>query len=128
MSTVVSRSLESQLVPDVHAYPGHIACAARLTAGCAYIPSDRLAAGYPVGVPGPSTQSELVVPVTDPTCCLLMAVLDIDSDTPAAFTEVDQKCLEELCSKLGQQFSGSYIAAKAGWQSGPRPTCSPPAS
>ncbi|KAJ9523302.1 hypothetical protein QJQ45_005265 [Haematococcus lacustris] len=62
---------------------------------------------------GHSTQSELVVPVTDPTCCLLMAVLDIDSDTPAAFTEVDQKCLEELCSKLGQQFSGSYIAAKA---------------
>ena len=71
----------TQLVPDVHAFPGHIACSG-------------------------STQSELVVPVVAPDGTLL-AVLDIDSDHPAAFTEVDQEELEILCETLA---SGPWAA------------------
>ena len=52
-----------QLVPDVDAFPGHIACAA-------------------------STRSELVLPVWNGAGRLL-GVLDLDSDTPAAFTQTD---------------------------------------
>ena len=52
-----------QLVPDVEAFAGHIACAA-------------------------STRSELVLPVWNGAGRLL-GVLDLDSDTPAAFTQVD---------------------------------------
>lgn len=99
----------TQLVPDVHAFPGHIACAS-------------------------STQSEVVVPVLAADGRLL-AVLDLDSgelkrgcssnepallpcmhacshaltptpallsaDLPAAFTATDAACLETLCASLG---------------------------
>lgn len=74
-----ARTRETQLVPDVNAFPGHIACSS-------------------------TTRSEIVVPVLTPQDRLL-AVLDVDSDDPAAFSELDQRYLEQLCSKLGRQFS-----------------------
>ena len=58
-----ARTGEIQIVPDVEAFPGHIACAA-------------------------TTRSEIVLPVRNGAGRLL-GVLDIDSDTPAAFTETD---------------------------------------
>jgi GAF domain-containing protein len=47
-----------------------------------------------------STQSEIVVPVIAPDWQLL-AVLDVDSDQAAAFDDVDQHELEEICRDLG---------------------------
>ncbi|MEL6583552.1 MAG: GAF domain-containing protein [Pseudomonadota bacterium] len=67
-----AREERTQLVPDVDAFPGHIACAS-------------------------STRSEIVVPVFDGDGALI-AVLDIDSDTPDAFDAVDQECLEAICA------------------------------
>ena len=61
-----ARTEEVQLVPDVDAFPGHIACVS-------------------------STRSELVMPVH--AGGRLIAVLDIDSDRPAAFTEGDVELL-----------------------------------
>eukprot|EP00775_Hariotina_reticulata_P012827 gene12827-12955_t len=63
-----ARSQQTQLVPDVHAFPGHIACAASKS---------------------------------------IMAVLDVDSDLPAAFDTVDAGHLEELCSWLAAKYSTS---------------------
>lgn len=74
-----ARTRRTQLVPDVEAFPGHIACSS-------------------------TTRSEIVVPVLTPAGRLL-AVLDVDSDLPAAFDETDQRCLEKLCQKLGTQFA-----------------------
>ncbi|TVS05884.1 MAG: GAF domain-containing protein [Rhodobacteraceae bacterium] len=65
-----ARTGDVQLVPDVEAFDGHIACAA-------------------------STRSELVLPVRDPQGALI-AVLDIDSDQPDAFTEADAQALEAI--------------------------------
>lgn len=62
-----ARSGQVQLVDDVDAFPGHIACAS-------------------------STRSELVLPVFDPDG-LLIAVFDIDSDQPAAFAQDDAAAL-----------------------------------
>lgn len=61
---------ETQLVPDVHSFPGHIACDGR-------------------------SQSEVVVPVFGPDGQLI-AVFDVDSDRPAAFDETDQHWLETI--------------------------------
>lgn len=58
-----ARTGEVQLVPDVDAFPGHIACAS-------------------------STRSELVLPVWNSKGRLL-GVFDIDSDQPDAFTQKD---------------------------------------
>lgn len=65
-----ARSRAVQLVPDVSAFPGHIACSA-------------------------STRSELVLPVLDAEGRLI-AVFDIDSDEPAAFTEADAEGLAAI--------------------------------
>jgi L-methionine (R)-S-oxide reductase len=73
-----ARTRETQLVPDVEAFPGHIACSS-------------------------STKSEIVVPVLRPDGRVL-AVLDVDSDAPAAFDEIDQRALEALCAMLGRRF------------------------
>jgi GAF domain-containing protein len=62
-----ARTGEVQLVDDVEAFPGHIACAA-------------------------STRSEIVLPVTSRRGRLI-GVLDIDSDRPAAFTSADAEGL-----------------------------------
>lgn len=69
-----ARSGQVQLVPDVDAFPDHIACAA-------------------------STRSELVMPVWNGAGKLL-GVLDIDSDTPAAFTEADVAWLTPLLAEV----------------------------
>lgn len=58
------------IVPDVHAFPGHIVCDAR-------------------------SRSEIVLPVLDADGALI-AVLDIDSAEPAAFDERDARGLERL--------------------------------
>ena len=60
----------TQLVEDVHAFPGHIACDGR-------------------------SRSEVVVPVFEASGRLI-AVLDVDSDRPAAFDEVDVEWLEKI--------------------------------
>jgi GAF domain-containing protein len=73
-----ARSKTTQLVPDVHAFPDHIACSS-------------------------STRSEIVVPVLTPDGRLL-GVLDVDSDAPAAFDDVDQRELEAICADLGARF------------------------
>lgn len=65
-----ARERRTQLVDDVEAFPGHIACAA-------------------------STRSEIVVPVFG-EAGELIAVFDIDSDRPAAFTAADRDGLERL--------------------------------
>ena len=67
-----ARTGEAQVVADVEAFPGHIACAA-------------------------STRSELVLPVRNGAGRLL-GVLDIDSDRPAAFTETDARELAAILS------------------------------
>lgn len=66
-----------QLVADVDAFPGHIACAS-------------------------STRSELVLPVHDATG-VVIAVFDIDSDQPDAFDQTDA---DRLASILTQTFGG----------------------
>ncbi len=68
---------ETQIVDDVHAFPGHIACDAR-------------------------SESEIVVPVRDQAGSLI-AVLDVDSDRKAVFTETDKNGLEAIVSAV---FSG----------------------
>jgi len=64
----------TQLVPDVHAFPGHIACDSR-------------------------SQSEIVVPVFGANGALA-AVLDVDSTEPDAFDAHDQAGLEAICRTL----------------------------
>lgn len=68
-----ARRRETVIVADVAAFPDHIACAA-------------------------STRSEIVVPVFG-TGGALIAVLDIDSDTPDHFGEGDRVALERLMAK-----------------------------
>ena len=65
---------ESVVVPDVEAFPGHIACSS-------------------------ASRSEIVVPVHDPFGSVT-AVLDIDSDRLASFDEVDRVWLERIVSLL----------------------------
>jgi GAF domain-containing protein len=65
------------LVADVHAFKGHIACAS-------------------------STQSELVLPVFDGHGALL-AVFDLDSDQPAAFTNEDVQQMTSLLHRVFQK-------------------------
>lgn len=71
-----ARTGEVQRVDDVEAFPGHIACAS-------------------------STRSEIVLPVRN-TAGDLIAVFDIDSDQPAAFTADDEAGLAKL---LGDVFA-----------------------
>ena len=60
---------KTQIVPDVDAFPGHIACSSL-------------------------TKSEIVVPIIKND--VVVAVLDIDSEKPANFDEVDKDNLEKL--------------------------------
>lgn len=65
---------ETIVVPDVHAFAGHIACDSR-------------------------SNSEIVVPVFDRDGALA-AVLDVDSTQFSAFDAVDQAGLEAICADL----------------------------
>lgn len=58
------------IVPNVHDFPGHVACDAR-------------------------SQSEIVVPLRDRTGAVI-GVLDVDSTRPANFDEVDRVGLERI--------------------------------
>lgn len=69
-----ARTRQVQLVPDVDAFPGHIACSS-------------------------STRSELVLPVINGQGVLL-GVLDLDSNTPAAFTDEDVTALTALLARI----------------------------
>ena len=66
---------KSQLVPDVHLFPGHIACDS-------------------------ASNSEIVVPLW--VRGKIAGVLDIDSPWPGRFTEEDQAGLERAGELLGQ--------------------------
>ncbi len=61
---------ETQLVEDVHAFSGHIACDAR-------------------------SESEIVVPVLN-SAGDLIAVFDVDSDRKAMFDDIDRRGLETI--------------------------------
>jgi L-methionine (R)-S-oxide reductase len=63
----------TQVVEDVHTFPGHIACDGR-------------------------SASEIVVPVFGPDGTLI-AVFDVDSDRPAAFDGVDKAWLERILTQ-----------------------------
>ena len=65
---------ETQIVPDVHAFPGHIACDSH-------------------------SNSEVVVPVFDRGGALV-GVLDVDSTEFGAFDEVDAEWLERIVSEV----------------------------
>jgi len=74
-----ARQRLTQLVPDVAAFPGHIAC-------------------------DEAARSELVVPVDDERG-ELVAVLDLDSHQVAAFDEVDARAVEALLARLRPYFT-----------------------
>ncbi|SCZ66517.1 GAF domain-containing protein [Epibacterium ulvae] len=65
---------ETQLVADVEAFPGHIACST-------------------------STRSELVVPVCNGAGAVI-GVFDIDSNQPEAFTQEDADQMERLLTRI----------------------------
>jgi len=65
---------ETQIVEDVHAFPGHIAC-------------------------DPRSASEIVVPVVDGKGALI-GVFDIDATEKSAFDAVDAAALERLLGKV----------------------------
>ena len=69
-----ARTGSVQLVDDVDAFDGHIACSS-------------------------STRSEIVLPVRDAQGALL-GVLDIDSDQPAAFTQDDSRALQAILDQV----------------------------
>ncbi|WCR11298.1 GAF domain-containing protein [Paracoccus stylophorae] len=73
-----ARTGQAQIVPDVDAFPGHIACAG-------------------------STRSELVLPVFA-SGGRLIGVLDIDSDRPDAFDDEDATRLAEILHDTFGQF------------------------
>lgn len=61
----------TEIVPDVHQFPGHIACDAR-------------------------SKSEIVVPVFDPETGNFFGVLDLDSPFVSNFDSVDAEHLEKI--------------------------------
>ena len=71
-----ARTATSQLVDDVHAFPGHIAC-----------DSD--------------SRSELVVPVIRDEA--VIAVIDLDSPSPSRFDADDQAGVEKLAALLSNR-------------------------
>ncbi|GLH67118.1 GAF domain-containing protein [Geothrix edaphica] len=71
-----ARTETTQLVPDVQAFPGHIAC-------------------------DDATRSELVIPIT--VGGRLRAVLDLDSPHPSGFSAAEARILEAL---MARAFSG----------------------
>src|SRR5215218_676916 len=76
---------ETIVVPDVHAFPGHIACDA-------------------------ASASEIVVPVLDARGELI-AVLDVDSTLLAAFDYTDQRWLEQIVGLLAEKESLPVVAS-----------------
>lgn len=75
----------TQVVPDVHAFPGHIAC-------------------------DPRSLSEIVVPVRD-AAGAIRAVLDLDSDRTATFDEGDRVGLEALVADVAPRIDWDRACA-----------------
>ncbi|KQS55574.1 diguanylate phosphodiesterase [Brevundimonas sp. Leaf363] len=69
-----ARTGQTQIVEDVHAFPGHIACDSR-------------------------SASEIVTPVFDADGALI-AVLDVDATVTAAFDAQDAEALERLMARI----------------------------
>lgn len=76
-----ARRRETVVVDDVEAFPGHIACAS-------------------------STRSEIVCPVFDGAGTLI-GVLDVDSDTPCHFTDIDKDRLEAILAEVFAPSAGT---------------------
>ena len=70
---VAAETGQTQIVPDVHAFPGHIACDSR-------------------------SASEIVVPVRDASGNLI-GVFDVDSTKQASFDDVDAAGLERILAE-----------------------------
>jgi GAF domain-containing protein len=70
----VARSGKALIVPDVAAFPDHIACSS-------------------------STRSELVLPVFG-AGARLIGVFDLDSNRPDAFTQTDAEALEAILAEV----------------------------
>jgi len=68
---------ETVVVPDVHAFSGHIAC-------------------------DPRSRSEIVVPLRDPGGTIV-GVLDVDSTKPGHFDEADAEGLESIAALINRQ-------------------------
>jgi L-methionine (R)-S-oxide reductase len=79
-----ARERATQLVPDVHAFPGHIACDS-------------------------AARSEIVIPIRDARG-ELVAVLDLDSHQPAAFDDIDREGLERIAERLRASLGGDPAA------------------
>jgi L-methionine (R)-S-oxide reductase len=73
-----ARTRQTQLVPDVSLFDGHIACSS-------------------------STRSEIVVPILTSDGRVL-GVLDVDSNALGAFSGADQRELEAICADLARRF------------------------
>jgi GAF domain-containing protein len=71
-----ARTGETQLVEDVHAFPGHIACDA-------------------------ASRSELVVPIMRGS--KVVGVIDLDSPTPARFSSEDAAGLEAVAAAIADR-------------------------
>jgi len=71
---VAAQSRQTQIVADVHAFPGHIACDSR-------------------------SNSEIVVPAFGPDGALI-GVLDVDSTAYGAFDAVDAEGLEAILAEV----------------------------
>ena len=69
------KNTETVIVPDVEAFPGHIACSS-------------------------ASKSEIVVPVFGADGASIIAVLDIDSASYATFDEADRIWLERIVTTL----------------------------
>jgi GAF domain-containing protein len=69
---------ETIIVPDVDAFPGHIACSN-------------------------ASRSEIVIPIIDNNDRII-GVLDVDSDVLDDFDETDQVYLEKLCAMIAKMF------------------------
>ena len=69
------KNAKTIIVPDVDAFPGHIACSS-------------------------ASKSEIVVPVFNADGASIIAVLDIDSSSYATFDEIDRIWLERIVSLL----------------------------
>lgn len=66
------------LVPDVHAFPGHISCDSR-------------------------SKSEITLPVFDQEG-KIVAIFDVDSEHPASFSEVDKHALMAIMKLIYREF------------------------
>lgn len=75
MCGAAASSKQTQLVPDVDEFPGHIACDG-------------------------DSKSEIVVPVLSGG--EVVAIIDIDCTVAEGFDETDQRYLEELAGILGR--------------------------